>query len=149
MEHLYIAALLVVGTALFIMFYLNRKSSTDGSRAQFGQQSTSTAQAHKVQNLAPRLYQSEFSAAGQPHTLVDVRTPEEFASGHIHGAQNIALQELPARWGQLPKDRPLVLYCRTGNRSGMAGKMALQEGFTEVYNLGGVVEWHKQGLPLE
>lgn len=153
MEYLYSAAILVVGMSLFIMFYLNSKNpknaSPSKSGSQSGEQPSDAGTARQVQKLAPQRYQAEFSNGTQAHTLLDVRTPEEFATGHILGAHNIALQDLPARWNELPKNQPLVLYCRTGNRSGMAAKLALQAGFSEVYNLGGVVEWHKQGLPLE
>jgi rhodanese-related sulfurtransferase len=69
--------------------------------------------------------------------LVDVRTDEEFADGHAKGAVNIPLHELNARAKELPTDRPIVLYCRSGARSASAGGMLARQGF-EVYDAGGL-----------
>lgn len=73
--------------------------------------------------------------------IVDVRTPAEFALGHYPGAVNIPLQELDRRLPELgPKKRPVVVYCRTGNRSGKAKAVLLREGFADVTNGGGLRE---------
>src|SRR6187431_3814271 len=62
--------------------------------------------------------------------LVDVRTPSEFAAGHIAGALNIPLQQLDSRLTELqPKDTAVVLYCRSGSRSGSAARMLRNAGF--------------------
>ncbi|MFO0725510.1 MAG: rhodanese-like domain-containing protein [Myxococcota bacterium] len=69
--------------------------------------------------------------------LVDVRTPQEFAAGHLEGAVNIPLdvvQKSPEQVG--PKDKAVVVYCRSGHRSGMAKQRLLEAGFKEVYDLG-------------
>ena len=72
--------------------------------------------------------------------LVDVRSPWEYESGHIPGAQNIPLEELPSRVGEFKSiHQPVVLYCRSGNRSGMAVNILKQNGITDVYN-GGSLE---------
>lgn len=69
--------------------------------------------------------------------LVDVRTPEEFSAGHIDGAVNIPLQALDRRMGELgPKDRSIVVYCRSGNRSSRARRMLESAGFSAVHDLG-------------
>lgn len=73
--------------------------------------------------------------------LVDVRTPEEFASGHIAGALNIPVQELDARKGELPKDKDLVLYCRSGARSARGRELLLAAGYPKVHNLGPMSNW--------
>ena len=74
--------------------------------------------------------------------LVDVRTPSEFASGHIPGAINIPLQQLDSRLTELqPKDTPLVVYCRSGNRSGNATRMLKNAGFAAVHDLGPMSRW--------
>ena len=72
-------------------------------------------------------------------TILDVRTPEEFAGGHYPGAINIPLNELPQRLDEIKEmKQPVVAYCRSGNRSGMAVSILKQNGFTEVYNGGGL-----------
>jgi rhodanese-related sulfurtransferase len=80
------------------------------------------------------------------YLLVDVRTPEEFASGHILGAVNIPLSELQtnlAAWTpRLPRDVPIVLQCKAGSRSAQAGQILLKAGFTNLLNLdGGITGW--------
>ncbi len=74
-------------------------------------------------------------------SYVDVRTPEEFAEGHIDNAINIPLDQVPHRVSEfkdLPK--PVVVYCRSGNRSGMAKTILQQNGINEVENGGGLDE---------
>lgn len=72
-------------------------------------------------------------------TLIDVRTAEEFAAGHLPGAINIPLQQLPdavVRSG-IARETPLVLYCRSGRRSEMAREILSAAGYTRLYNAGG------------
>lgn len=73
-----------------------------------------------------------------PQTLiVDVRSPLEFESEHIPGTQNIPLEEIPSRVAEFKSlGKPLVLYCRSCNRSGMGVSILKQNGVTEVYNGG-------------
>jgi phage shock protein E len=74
--------------------------------------------------------------------LLDVRTPEEFASGHIPGALNIPVAQLDLRLGELPtKQQPLVVYCRSGNRSASAARLLGEAGFTAVHDLGAMSRW--------
>jgi phage shock protein E len=73
--------------------------------------------------------------------IVDVRTPAEFADGAYPGAANIPLSVLPARMHELePKDRPVVLYCTSGARSGQAARLLKQAGFADVVNAGGLAD---------
>ncbi len=99
------------------------------------------------QTISPQQYKADF--AGTPHLLLDVRTPEEFAGGHIAGAVNISLQTLPQRLETLPKDQPIVLYCRSGNRSNQAAQIMARAGFTQLYDLGGIIDWRAQGYPVQ
>ncbi|MCC6454563.1 MAG: rhodanese-like domain-containing protein [Caldilineaceae bacterium] len=98
------------------------------------------------QRLTPQQYQTTY--APRRHLLVDVRSPEEFASGHIPGAVNIALPTLPQQMATLPKDRPIVLYCRSGARSSSAAQMLSKGGFDNVHDLGGLIDWRAQGMPV-
>jgi rhodanese-related sulfurtransferase len=73
-------------------------------------------------------------------TLVDVRTPEEFASKHIDGAVNVPIDEVSSHdFGS--KDKPLVLYCARGHRSQQAGETLRSQGYTRVYVLGAMSAW--------
>ncbi|MFZ4816453.1 MAG: rhodanese-like domain-containing protein [Phototrophicaceae bacterium] len=100
-----------------------------------------------VQNITPQQYQSEFANA--PHFLLDVRTVEEFNSGHISNAANISLQTLATRLAEVPQDQPIVVYCRSGNRSAQAAQILRDAGYTEIYDLGGILAWQSAGLPVE
>ena len=74
--------------------------------------------------------------------LLDVRTAEEFASGHVEGAINIPLDQLDERMAELgPKDQSVVVYCRSGKRSASATRMLHAEGFTQVLDLGPMARW--------
>ena len=106
---------------------------------------TLAGQAHR---LTPQQYQHAFVTPQLPHLLVDVRAPEEFAQGHIPGAINLALPSLPQQMESLPKDRPIVMVCRSGRRSAMAAQMVTLAGYQEVYDLGGLLDWQAQGLPV-
>lgn len=73
--------------------------------------------------------------------LVDVRTPAEFASGHVPGAINIPVHMLSSHVGQLDKAKDIVVYCRSGARSASAASALLQSGFNAVYDLGPISAW--------
>lgn len=84
--------------------------------------------------------------------VVDVREPQEFAGGHIVRALNIPLSNLAARVGELEqhRQRPIILGCRSGNRSLQAAFLLHQRGFTKVYSLaGGMIAWERDNLPVE
>lgn len=71
--------------------------------------------------------------------LVDVRSPWEFESAHVPGARNIPLEEIPYKLDEFRSfGQPVVLYCRSGNRSGMAVSILKQNGLSQVYNGGGL-----------
>ena len=76
------------------------------------------------------------------HIVIDVRTAEEFAQGHVPGARNLDLNcgDFAAALAGLDPDATYLLYCRSGNRSGTAAQMMRQAGFTDVTNLGSVQE---------
>ncbi|MFP3853800.1 MAG: rhodanese-like domain-containing protein [Anaerolineales bacterium] len=101
-----------------------------------------------VSLIGPQQYRQEFGS-GTSHLLIDVRTPEEFASGHIPGAVNISLQTLPDRLDEIPTGQPLVVYCRTGNRSATAAEILILNGYNSVYDLGGIQSWIAQGYAVE
>ena len=83
--------------------------------------------------------------------IVDVRTPEEFASGHIEGALNIDFNSgnFANEITRLNPSETYAVYCRSGSRSGQAASIMHKAGFHDVSNLnGGVIDWTNDGLPL-
>lgn len=96
---------------------------------------------------------SEFSQKiTEPGVIIlDVRTPEEFASGHIEGALNIDFNSgnFENEITRLNPSETYAVYCRSGSRSGQAASIMHVAGFHDVSNLnGGVIDWTNDGLPL-
>jgi rhodanese-related sulfurtransferase len=82
--------------------------------------------------------------------IIDVREPGEWAAGHIPGAILIPLGELPSRLGDVPPNRPIVVVCRSGNRSAQGRDILLGAGFPAVTSLaGGMTDWVNAGMPIE
>lgn len=73
-------------------------------------------------------------------TLLDVRTGEEFGDEHLPGAVNIPVDDLAARLGEVPQQRPVVVYCRSGNRSARAARVLAEQGY-QVRDLGPMDAW--------
>ncbi|ALK91597.1 rhodanese-like domain-containing protein [Limnohabitans sp. 103DPR2] len=69
-------------------------------------------------------------------TLVDVRSVGEFANANAAGTVNIPLSELSSRLNEIPKDKPVVVCCASGTRSGMAKLLLLKNGYRQVHNIG-------------
>ena len=81
--------------------------------------------------------------------LIDVRADHEWEVGRIAGATHLPLAELAERTGEIDKDRPVVLYCRGGNRSTMATDALTDAGFDAMKLSEGIVGWSDADLPLE
>lgn len=73
-------------------------------------------------------------------TLLDVRTPAEYASGHVEGAVNVPVDEVAARLSEIPRDVPVVVYCRSGARSARASSTLREAGY-DVHDLGPRSAW--------
>ena len=82
--------------------------------------------------------------------LLDVREQEEWDAFHIPGTTLIPLGELSSRLDDLPRDRRIIVVCRSGNRSQEGRDILLEAGFTDVTSMaGGVTEWSNAGYPIE
>jgi rhodanese-related sulfurtransferase len=81
--------------------------------------------------------------------LVDVRNPDEFEQARVDGSILIPLPVFASRCRELPADRPLLLICRSGNRSGAATGHLLALGYPDAANVeGGILAWYRAGLPI-
>ena len=83
--------------------------------------------------------------------LLDVRTPQEYAEGHIYGALNINIQSDDFQQmaeKELSKDSTILVYCRSGRRSMEAAEMLTKLGYKVVNLKGGIIEWKGDGLPV-
>lgn len=81
--------------------------------------------------------------------LIDVRTPEEFAAGHVPGALLIPYDQIAERLAEIPKDRPIVLYCRSGRRAARAEATLAAHGIAARQLAGSWLAWEAAGLPVE
>jgi rhodanese-related sulfurtransferase len=135
-------ALIVLGASILaLVIVLIANSGVSSSAQMVGAASVRSSM------ISPAQYMAQFSTV--EHLLLDVRTVGEFQSGHIAGAANIPVEMLTARLAELPKDKPIVLYCRSGNRSAQAARILRSAGYTDVYDLGGIIAWQAQGYPIE
>lgn len=97
-----------------------------------------------MEEAAPRM------AEPQHPLILDVREPDEFAAGHVPGALNVPLKQVGAWAKAQPKDRPVMVICRSGKRSLRASAELAEQGFTQVTNVqGGFLAWKERGLPVE
>ena len=88
-------------------------------------------------------------AANKNVFLLDVRTPEEFRQGRLQGAVLIPINEVERRIGEIPRNRPIVVYCAVGSRSGLVAGFLSRKGYREVYNIAdGIVGWYRNGFPI-
>lgn len=82
--------------------------------------------------------------------VLDVRTPAEYQEYHIPGSVLIPLDQLQGRLAEVPRDREIVVVCRSGNRSATGRDILLRAGFPRVTSMaGGLLEWRKAGLPVQ
>jgi len=84
------------------------------------------------------------------HLILDVRTPGEYAEGHIRGALLIPMRDIPGKLNLLGKDKLIIVVCATGARSGAVTDYLANNGYSAVKNYrGGMSDWARKGLPIE
>jgi len=102
---------------------------------------------------APSIAPSELSArraSGTAPVVIDVRTPEEYAAGHIPGALNIPFDQVAERISEVDAPHGVALYCMVGPRARKGETALLGAGYTSVLHLeGGLAAWQAAGLPVE
>ena len=108
------------------------------------------ARTANINTLAPKAFKKTLRKTKNA-VLLDVRTPDEFAEGHLKNAQNIdyLADEFEAQVSRLDKSKPCFLYCRSGKRTAGAAELMLALGFERIYTLdGGMLAWEEQKLPV-
>lgn len=84
--------------------------------------------------------------------LIDVRTPQEYESGHLTHSENLDFydENFEAELDKLDKNVPVCIYCKSGGRSAKAAEILKKKGFKAVYKLdGGIMRWEKDSLPVD
>ncbi len=142
--------LLILLVAIVLM---SCKSTTEqqSTTSEVTQEVAIINEAVKTKVFAEKLAAME-GTANVDYYLIDVRTPEEYAEGHLANAKNIDFYEdgFKDEMATLDADKTMFIYCRSGGRSGKTANMLEGLGFKEVYDLaGGVIGWEKNEMPFE
>jgi rhodanese-related sulfurtransferase len=127
---------------------ISETSNQDVSSSQV----VSTTQTSQVKNEVQNVSVDDVSTMlkdKNKYFLLDVRTQEEHNSGFIENSALIPVTELEGRLPEIPSDKPIIVYCASGNRSSKAAQILVKNNFKPVYDmLGGITEWGKKGYPL-
>jgi phage shock protein E len=137
-----LAAVLVAALALIV-------AGCGGGSSSATSQETTTAESSAVTLVSPTDAQTLIESGDVE--VVDVRTPEEYAEGHIEGATLVDFYEpdFADRIAELDRGQEYVVYCRSGNRSSQATALMAEQGFAAVNDVdGGIVAWEAAGLPV-
>jgi rhodanese-related sulfurtransferase len=103
----------------------------------------------KVNNISVDEAYALISNNDGSYFILDVRTREEYMEGHIKDSVLIPSGELEDRLGELPDDKAIIVYCRSGSRSLTASNLLIENGFKAVLNIeGGITEWMNKGYPV-
>ncbi len=82
--------------------------------------------------------------------ILDVRTPDERKQGYIAGSELIPIDMVEKRIGEIPKNRPIIVYCAVGSRSRVVAQALGRQGYQNVYNMrDGIFGWQRNGLPIK
>ena len=102
-----------------------------------------------AKNLSPDEAYQLVQSKGQELFLLDVRTAGEYREARLSNAKLIPISQLLKRLQEVPKNRPILVYCAVGSRSSQVVGYMARIGFPEVYNLyGGIYAWNKKGYPV-
>ncbi len=99
----------------------------------------SASQAEAIHNI--NAAQGKAMMDDEDVIVLDVRTKEEFADGHVPNAKNLPLSEIEKAETLFEKDDKLIVYCRSGARSSQAAQSLSKAGFTDIYDMGGIQDW--------
>lgn len=100
--------------------------------------------------LSPDAYAVRAQSGADAPFVLDVRSVDEFVSGHVPGAVNIPHDQVAARLAEVPKDREVVLYCRSGRRAALAADVLAASGYARLAHLeGDMPAWEASGHPVE
>lgn len=126
---------------MMLMFFSGNASACGMGEQMNGYENATVKHAHEHWQAG--------SKSPVPFVFLDVRTAEEYADGHVDGSLLIPVQELEGRLREVPKDKRVYLYCRSGKRSAAAANILVKAGFTNIENIeGGINAWKDAGYPV-
>ena len=139
----------VIAACLSVWACGNEQQSEDNTTEQPGTTTEQVAEQTVAQNVDAAAFSAKLEQ--EDVQLVDVRTPQEWEQGVIGNPvkANIQAEDFEQKLAELDKNKPVLVYCASGGRSGRAMQMMKEKGFTEVYNLeGGINTWRQQDMPV-
>ncbi len=115
---------------------------------------TAAAPPAAAKSMPPPITQDQLLERQAKHDptlfVIDARTPQEYAAGHVPGAVNIPYDQVAAHLGEIPKDEDVVVYCHSGRRAGLAAETLEKAGYKRLLHLQGDMQaWQKDGRPVE
>jgi rhodanese-related sulfurtransferase len=130
-------AMAVVGLALVLTGCVSADKPNDAAETPSAQVEKGTVTTIDAATAYERMNASD------EYTLIDVRTPDEFSEGHIAGAILLPDYDIEARAAEvLPdKDAVIYVYCRSGRRSAASSDLLAEMGYTNIYDMGGIIDW--------
>ncbi len=131
----------LIGLSLAVTAAACERTAPSATGAE-GQPSTEQQTVAAVSELPPRCGKTARRLIAEGATLLDVREQDEFDERHIEGAKHIPVGSVATRLSELPKDKPVVTYCRSGGRAARASSVLENAGY-EVYQLGGIGDWDR------
>lgn len=100
--------------------------------------------------VSPEALRERLDDGAKAPYVLDVRTPEEYVGGHVPGAVNIPHDQVASRLAEVPKDRDVVLYCRSGRRAQLAAGVLAENGYSRLQHMqGDMPAWADRGGPVE
>jgi len=134
-----ITIIVIIILIIWFLIFLGIKAFANGT----GETSSSIGETKATYRKISAKEAKVMIDSGEPLIILDVRTPGEFAGGHIKDAINIANETIGGvRPTSLPDlNATILVYCRSGSRSAQASKKLLALGYTDVYDFGGIINW--------
>lgn len=136
------------GIAFSMLACQGQQTQAEEATSTPGKETTTVATSEK---MSPATFLSSYKAT-EGAQLIDVRTPQEVATGKVAGATMINYRDgdFVDKIGKLDKEKPVFIYCRSGGRSGQAAAKMERMGFVHIVDMkGGMMAWDKAGLPVE
>jgi rhodanese-related sulfurtransferase len=137
---------------LFVLMMLALAGCSAAAPAGPASQSNAAAPVIDIANLPETVDVAMVKALQDNPSIVilDVREPDEYKAGHIPGIKPIPMGEVADRLAEIPKDKPVIVTCQSGNRSGQVAKYLREQGYTNIHNMqGGFGAWQAAGYPVE
>ena len=108
-----------------------------------------SAEDRKFETMTAEGVHQRLQSEAEKPLVVDVREPDEFEAGHIREALLAPLGDVEKQLAGVPKEREIILVCRSGRRSGIAAKALAERGYSKLWNMeGGMLAWEKLGYPV-